>query len=974
MADTGIDQVLRGNLTPPQYQAATDGTREVLALACAGSGKSRTLAYRIARLIAEGEPPDSVVAFTFTEKAAESIKLRVSQALDAAGLDPLLVGAMYLGTIHAYCQLVLGSIDARYRQYDVLDENRLVLYVISRFYDLESQPLQAAHGNARYFETVRRVSQAWTCTNDELINLEDVATADGFLGRVLLNLNDRLNADQYLDFSLMVRLVADAIERGDAGAEAAVAGLRHLMVDEYQDVNPAQEKLIRELHQRSQTLFVVGDDDQAIYGWRGADVSNILTFADRYPNSSSHTVTENFRSTTAIVRTADSFAAAELGPGRLTKNPVAVDRGGPESFAVLWFPSRDEEARWVAERIDVMLGSTYTEPNGVARGLTPADFAILMRSTKMPEADGRPRHGPFTEALTARGIPFSLEAGGGIFDRPHVAAVREILELLRNSSPTRDQLRAVYDSAVAPAFPNATFARVADVLASWGRRIHAPVGTRQRVYPQQLVHELLQAFGLADQPLDPGAMRDLGTLSQVIQDVETVYMSVDTPSRYREILNFLQNHAETGYDASTDDIVRRPDAVTVSTVHKMKGLEFPAVFVADVERPRFPKNNRAYDGWLPPAVISSALARGAYQTRRGDEARLFYTAMTRAERYLHISGSESLPAGVQRHAPSVFVQRLTDPSITTDPASIPAGLTQTAPGRRLDETVVPTTYSDIRYYLRCPRDYQLRKGYGFSPAITDMFGFGMTVHAAVGKLHETFDRAPSVAEATSLARDMYHVKHVPPSRDPTNRPGAYERGRDSAGRMVGEYAGEYADDFAHRREVEVRFEIPLAQCVISGAIDLLIEENEAGDIVDARIIDFKAMRGGDAPREEEALHWTDFALQVQLYAKAAREVLGENARTGAVHLLKDNQRVDVPVDEDAVSRAVANVEWAVAGILRGDYPMRPHPSKCAACDFARLCPKRPEQFSVADRPPDIAVPSAGGFLAARAFSEYEGPD
>ena len=128
-----IDNVLRTELTLEQYEAAVDPAREVLCLACAGSGKSRTLAYRIARLLAENEPPEGIVAFTFTEKAADSIKRRVSQALATAGLDPTVMGAMYIGTIHSYCQHLLGDMNATYRQYDVLDDNRLKLYMISRY-------------------------------------------------------------------------------------------------------------------------------------------------------------------------------------------------------------------------------------------------------------------------------------------------------------------------------------------------------------------------------------------------------------------------------------------------------------------------------------------------------------------------------------------------------------------------------------------------------------------------------------------------------------------------------------------------------------------------------------------------------------------------------------------------------------------------------------------------------------------------
>ena len=126
-----VDEVLRHALTGEQYEAAVDPASEILCLACAGSGKSRTLAYRIARLIAQGADPKTIVAFTFTEKAAESIKRRVAEALSSTELDPTILGALFIGTIHGYCQNVLGQIDARYRQYDVLDTNRFKLYLDS---------------------------------------------------------------------------------------------------------------------------------------------------------------------------------------------------------------------------------------------------------------------------------------------------------------------------------------------------------------------------------------------------------------------------------------------------------------------------------------------------------------------------------------------------------------------------------------------------------------------------------------------------------------------------------------------------------------------------------------------------------------------------------------------------------------------------------------------------------------------------
>lgn len=265
------EQVLKGWLTTEQYAAAVAPEAEVLALAGAGAGKSRTLAGRVAHKVAAGSPPESIVAFTFSEKAAEQIKTRVAQALEVCGLDPVLVGGMYIGTIHAWCRRVLGEMDARYRQFDVLDEIQFLVYLISRYPRLNINPLRderltARGGRRPYFETLRQLSRAWHTMNDELLDPAQVATEDPSLGESLERLRMQLEQDNFIDFSLMQRLVIEALEARSPDAAQALVALKHVLVDEYQDVNVVHERLIALMHQHSETLFVVGDDDQAIYG------------------------------------------------------------------------------------------------------------------------------------------------------------------------------------------------------------------------------------------------------------------------------------------------------------------------------------------------------------------------------------------------------------------------------------------------------------------------------------------------------------------------------------------------------------------------------------------------------------------------------------------------------------------------------------------------------------------------------------
>lgn len=960
-----MEELIRSKLTPDQANAALDTSREVLCLACAGSGKSQTLAFRVARLISEGVHPSSIVAFTFTEKAAESIKRRIAQTLTLAGFSTNLIGQMYIGTIHAFCQNILGKADAKYRQYDVLDDNRLILFLMSRYPGLQIKPLRSRFGD-RYFETIKEVAAAWKLCQDEGLDVSSVLALDSEVGTALELLKDSLDRDQYIDFGSMIRLVVEHSKNGSAAVNGALSEISHLLVDEYQDVSPSQEALIRAIHAQGASLFVVGDDDQAIYSWRGADVSNILSFRGRYRIQHMHTLDTNFRSTRAIVDVSTDFIAQELGAARLTKNPTNHRDVVPRELAKSLFNDRDEEADWVANRIEQLLGTQFTEKDGTVRGLTAGDIAILMRSTRGSEQSGEARHNPFTSRLTSKGIPFTLEAGSNPFDRPQVAALRDVFRLLAQGNPDRMQAKDLFDQSILPAYPGADFQRFTQVLSEWGRRIHAPAGgARQRLFPQNLVFDLLSAFQVATQPPAPEVMREIGLFSRMIQDVEGVYLSVDSTDRFRQVFHFLEFVADGGYNVSTDDVTQRPDAVSVATVHSAKGLEFPVVFVVDCQAGRFPGKNSNYRGLIPEQLVREAVQRGAYVGTRAAEARLFYTALTRAEAFLYVTGAANLPGGKRENKASPFTLRMSDPELI--PITAVAGGFPTATRQpRINETILPTSFSDIRYYLHCPMDYRFRREWGFSPAVPELFGYGRAVHVAIEKLHELHpERPPTTVEAADVASGSFHLKHIAPSGDPKNRPGAYERAKNKAVEIAQQYVIEFADDFISRRQVEARFEIPADDCLITGSIDLLIKESQDGTIRDAEVIDFKAMEASNDPFGNSELDWLALSLQVQLYAKASREILQENAVSGSVHLLKDNQRIQVPVDPNAVQSAVENVEWAVQGILARHFPMRPQLSKCQQCDFQNLCRKQRQEFDPAlGVPPPIHTPNGQLFAAA----------
>lgn len=958
------EEMLHTNLTDEQYAAVIDDSKNILCLACAGSGKSRTLAYKIAYLISKGEMPESIIAFTFTEKAAESIKRRVAEALYRFGLSENIVGAMFIGTLDAFCQKLLGDINARYRQFDILDQNRLVLYVMSR-----QRKLGISNGKG-YFKRIKDFTDAWQTMHNENITLKDIEQYDADLFEQLLCLSDSMSADGYMDFSFAIYLAVQELKKIDKKEGSYIEKFKYLFVDEYQDINPVQEEFIKTLSGFLDMLFVVGDDDQSIYGWRGANVQNILTFKDRYKDVKIHKLLVNFRSTKPIVETANSFIQKAIPFERLPKEIKYHKNGNIQDLRNLWFQNREDEAKWVAQRIKSLIGTTYVEYNSDGteksrRGLTYSDFAVLLRGIR--SQNGENRDVQFVSAMRELDIPVKTSGEGGIFDRPYAQCILEIMELLREGTGVnRTDAERCFMELVLPIFPDADKNKYLRVLQEWYSNIYtSATSARRKVYPQNFLHQLADAINLRTLK-DETALRDIGLFSDIIKDIEQTYVSIDSEWRYREMLNFLQNIAQN-YELDSVDYISKVNAVNVSTIHKVKGLEYPVVFVVDLVGQRFPGRKGQYRGILPVSLMGNAIDRGAYGNRTEDEARLFYTAITRAERLLYLTGSEIHPELKTKKKRSIFTADLKHSEMRDD-MTLDELADKIEPIPRFDDNELPTDFSSVKSYLTCPFMYKLQNIYGYNAAVPELFGFGQTTHTILERLHQKYkDKIPTETEIFDMVEDTFMLKHVFPSNDPINRPGSYERAKALVHEIMKKYVNTYSDDFCRIRQDEARFELLVEDALITGSIDLLLKEDKAKNINAAEVIDFKSM---EVPDKLEEYDWREMSLQVQLYSRAAKEVIGENAETGFVHTLKNNKRVKVPVDEKAVKNAIGAIEWAVKGILHEDFPMRACSANCKNCDYRALCRQEREQFKRKEMPPAISTPAGERIIAA--FEEKDG--
>ncbi|MFF0944863.1 ATP-dependent helicase [Kocuria sp. CPCC 205300] len=369
-------------------------------IAAAGSGKTEVVSQRVASLLADGEAPESIVAFTFTNKAAEELKERIRQRVTARlgekATDQL--GRLFVGTIHSYCFRLLQTFVPTYETYTPLDANQLVNLL---YREANRLGLRKFDPDNKLFRGVSAFQRSVDIVENELID-PNTLPIDHFQ-TTLKQYYAMLDGYRCMSFGTQIVRAVEALD--DPAVHTRVtADLRHLIVDEYQDVNPAQERLIMLLAKPhgNADVVVVGDDDQAIYQWRGSNVNNIVSFDDRYDGVQQFRLLVNRRSRPGIVQLANAFAQSI--PERLPK-AMGTHRPaeGPSISFAVGFDDEETEAGAIAMDIEKLH----------AQGIPYRDIAILVR--------GKVAYRRLLEALEVSGIPVHPGGRTGLFEQPEAA-------------------------------------------------------------------------------------------------------------------------------------------------------------------------------------------------------------------------------------------------------------------------------------------------------------------------------------------------------------------------------------------------------------------------------------------------------------------------------------------------------------------------------------------------------------------------
>ncbi|TAN33344.1 ATP-dependent helicase [bacterium] len=898
-----------------QRRAAALGRGPVRVVAGAGTGKTAVIAERFRRLVASGVAPEAILVMTFTERAAGEMRQRIE---DLVG-----VPAAAVGTFHS---IALGWLRADGRAVGVPAGFRILTgadrWILARelMWELGDPALTA---DDRPDDLVSAVLQVLERMKQELVPLQRLAAwaaasedrERAELMRACLRLfrayEKACRQLRWLDFEDLLLLAVRMLEVNPRLLGAYAARYPHVLVDEYQDLNLAQERLV-ELIAGAGEPFIVGDDDQSIYRFRGASRASLERFLHHFPVAHTITLGRNRRSSRRIV--AAAAALIESNPDRLAKQLRSDLAGAPVE---LWLcPDGATEGAAIAAEAARL----------AEQGTSLARIAVLCRTHAIAR--------PIAAALAARGLPHVLTGGHGFLDRPEIRDVIAQLRVLRDPTDVVALARAMTR-------PPLSLEAAAALTMLRDRGEASPVDALKRWAPSSQLAELLEQLAAEARRLDVRDLffelmertRYLEALSAGLERSEAASATANV-SRFAEM---IADFCETSNDRSLEAYMRHldlvllsgedeapapveavADAIQVMTIHQAKGLEFDAVFVPGLVEGRLPQSGRSPRFELPPAVLEP-LVRGREDVV-AEERRLLYVAMTRAKRHLYLTRASHYEGG-RRWRDSRFLDevRAAGPRMVREREIEGCPASPHAVPQPETKGEVVLSYSAIAAYRDCPRQFWYRYEQRLPAVQSAEAVHGVILHEVLrqaGEVRRQGDKV-SATRLRSILDDAWSRTTFPDQRRaPTFRRNGADQLEAYRKRGGFEVAPEY---------LEQPFRVAVDGWTLRGVIDR-IDRTEAG----WRITDYKSGRPVTRGRRD---------LQVALYALGARSALRLEPVELEVVYLANGRSVAVEKADALVAEARKQGAEVADGVRAGRYDPRPERRRCRLCPYRLACPE-----------------------------------
>ncbi len=948
--------------TPNSDQQEAIQTTEgpLLIIAGPGSGKTFTLIERIYHLISEKDvPPKSIFVSTYTKKATADIITRLSSKLEKNNISVNL-NEMYIGTLHSICLRFLEEnrdLTRLNQNFTFLDECYQQYFIYQRLhYYQELDWIEHIIGTAKKsLEDVRTLMEWVNKVGEEALNPETLLNAPEpqvrVLGRCYQQYQTHLTEANCLDFSTIQTETLRLLTEHPDVLQKLRRQIRYLMVDEYQDTNTIQEQILFKLAAPENNLCVVGDDDQALYRFRGATVRNILEFPQKFPDGTCQQVslTTNYRSHPDIIRFYNDWMESKdwtVGEQafRHEKTMVATaDTDFTEMPTVLKVVGDPNLKNWHDE---VHAFLVRLKESGAVKNWN--QVAFLFSSVKHWSVIG------LAKALAARGIPVYSPRSNLFFERDEV---RLMIGALISVFPQFREVRKWHKDANLPIWKyydkdcsnffetelgkpeNADLLEWCEQYAGTHRQLAEPTdyGFSELFY--QLLGFPLFSRYLGDDAeggvVDSRPARNLAIFSQFLNKYEHLHqITFLTPNllgaNLQQLFNqFLILLKDGDINEYQDDSEYAPSGfVSFMTIHQAKGLEFPVVLVDSLQRKPWEQSTNL-DKLLQTRYYSKPPFEPVAETKNYDFWRLFYTAFSRAQNLLLLTCQQQTEEWPPIPS-SAFRQVCDDTTSWRDPAFQPESLTlETVEDADLKNEY---SFSDIAVFEKCARQYKFYHALDFTPDDRNAFLFGTLVHQTIEDIHKAVlqGEAHRVTEGQIIDWFTANYTHLPQHQ----RTYLDDRARKAALKQVMNYERRERNSWDRLRDTEVSVSLVKAGYILNGRVDLI---RSAGDTID--IVDFKTGRKPDLTNDHEQIN--QHRRQLEAYAHLIAEQTGQ--RVSKLHLYYTGEEnsdpyVSFDVDASSINRTIATFDSIVERIENRDFHIAARPYKlCLSCDMRSYC-------------------------------------
>ncbi len=979
------ERILDG-LNDAQRQAVTHDAGPLLIVAGAGTGKTTVITRRIAWLIAQKKArPEEILALTFTDKAAAEMEERVDTLVQYGYAD------VEISTFHAFGDRILRehALEMGLQpDFRVLNRAEQVIFFRDRLFEFPLVHYRPLGDPTRHIRAI--ITLISRCKDEDISPEEyltyveqlaaEVAAAPDYeearervvqqreLAATYAKYQELMTRGGCVDFGDQIVLVMKLL-RSRANVRGSLQRrFKYIMVDEFQDTNHAQFELVKLLGARHGNVACVCDDDQAIYRWRGAAISNVLAFLDRYPEARQVVLTENYRSHQKILDAAYRLIVNN-NPDRLevrsgiSKHLIAVGAPDGPPPAHLHYETGTQEADAVAHAIREKVNAGQWRYD---------DVAILVRSNDDAEQ--------FLRSLNLQSIPWTFSGNSGLYGRPEIRLLIAFLRALvhTDESVSLHYLASseLYHVPVVDLTRCSTYAdrrhvhlfdvfrkteTIRELRDELGEEGHAAIAhlvqdlerymeLGREMPTGELLYLFLKDSGWLGRMYREETARDVAESKNIAKFFDRV-KSASRALRYDNVREFVK-HLDELIDAGEDPAVAEADietpAVRVLTIHKAKGLEFPVVFLVNLVQEKFPLRRRRDPLELPVALMKDAVPTGDFHLQ--EERRLFYVGMTRARQELFLTNASDYGGSRQRKTSLFVLEGLDLPRDASRPFRVRPveEIEHHAPSAEIEDAALQPlapdaelnlSHKQIDDYQTCPLKYfnvhvrriPIRRHHAVA--------YGAVMHKvveyylrrrAVGN-YTPLDDLLAVYDRAWAGEDVIHDR--PGSHEPAEGflTREHEEARKAAGReALRRFWNHEEAEGTKPTWIEKEFGFALGPNRVRGRYDRVDE-----DLLGAVIVDYKTT---EINRQKDADRRVSESLQLKMYALAWQEMTGTLPQRLELRFIDSNVvGRHTPTAQD-LDKAIDAVKAAAAGIRARRFDATPSWGACRSCAYNQICP------------------------------------